>query len=137
MKLIIKQEGKRGIRFWFPTRLIFSKTAFKVFRRSLEKSAEMENSQAPESEDWEEVTDYRQLLDDGVDEETPMALECEEKDAAAENSRGGFDFEAFMANLPDEKIDQILKIFHRMRKDHPGVPLVDVRSAEGDRVLIQ
>lgn len=141
MKLIVKQKGRRGIRLWFPTRLIFSRTAFKIFRRSLAKSQKMPETPAHALEDAEEDLDYRQLL---MEEETAaQTAGTEPADTMVEGvgereeTGKGFDFGTFMAELPDEQVDQVLGLFRRMKKDHPGVPLVEVQSADGDRVLIQ
>lgn len=134
MKLIIKQKGKIGIRLWLPNRLLFSKTSFNIFRRSLAKSEEMPEIPSPDAEDQEEVLDYRQLL---AEESSGQGAGSELAEVEEEDSGKGFDFQAFMANLPDEKVDQVIGIIRNMKKDHPGVPLVDVHSADGDRVLIQ
>ncbi|NLB50651.1 MAG: hypothetical protein GX809_03605 [Clostridiaceae bacterium] len=195
MKLIIKQEGKRGIRLWFPNRLIFSKTAFKIFKRSLAKNRRKAESEAikPDSlegfdlpaagqQDQEtaeeaektisrqirshviETVDaqgiketIRQEVREAVDANgiketirkeiresirngTPsrsMEWKREVIDTRRKASEQSSSFEQLISGLPDEKIGEVMKIFRRMRKDHPGVPLVDVRSSEGDRVLIQ
>jgi hypothetical protein len=195
MKLIIKQEGKRGIRLWFPNRLIFSKTAFKIFKRSLAKNRrKVENEeikpdslegfdlpaagqQDQDNAEEAEKTISRQIrshvietvdaqgIKETIRQEVREAVDAngiketirkeiresirngapsrsmewrreviDTKRKASEQSSG---FDQLISGLPDEKIGEVMKIFRRMRKDHPGVPLVDVRSSEGDRVLIQ
>ncbi|HPX93779.1 MAG TPA: hypothetical protein PK646_05915 [Bacillota bacterium] len=196
MKLIIKQQGKRGIRLWFPNRMIFSKMAFKIYKRSLAKDrrkAESGEIKSDKLDDFDspavkkqdqmgaagevEKTVSREIrthvietIDaDGIKEtvrqEVREAVDAngiretirkeiresirdgnpsrrmewrreviDTKKEASEKSSG---FEQFISGLPDEKIGEVMKIFRRMKKDYPGVPLVDVRSSEGDRVLIQ
>ncbi|NLB27841.1 MAG: hypothetical protein GX819_02695 [Clostridiaceae bacterium] len=178
MKLIIKQEGKRGIRFWFPTRLIFSKTAFKIYRRSMAKNrrkaesgeinpdslegfelpsagkqdqgiaGEVENTDSRQA--WTHVIEtidangiketirkeVRESIRNGAPSRT-MEWKREVIDTRRKASGQSSGFEQFISGLPDKKIGEVMRIFRRMRKDHPGVPLVDVRSSDGDRVLIQ
>lgn len=148
MKLIVKQKGKRGIRLWFPNRLLFSKTAFKIFRRSAAGTREKMENQLPEDG---QLVEEEEILTPGLKwamelKEHKKALEASGADDIEDSIREeivesdhgqGFDFQAFMASLPDEKVDQVMRIFRNMRKDHPGVPLVDVHSSDGDRVLIQ
>ena len=52
-------------------------------------------------------------------------------------SKSNFSLEQMLTHLPEEKVIEAMRVLRRMKKDHPGVPLVDVRSAEGDRVLIK
>ncbi len=195
MKLIIKQEGKRGIRFWFPTRLIFSKTAFKIYRRSMAKNrrkaesgeinpdslegfelpsagkqdqgiaGEVENTVSRQvrthvietidangiketiRQEVKEAVDangiketirkeVRESIRNGAPSRT-MEWKREVIDTRRKASGQSSGFEQFISGLPDKKIGEVMRIFRRMRKDHPGVPLVDVRSSDGDRVLIQ
>lgn len=195
MKLIIKQRGKKGIRLWFPNRILFSKVAYRAFCRSMVKSHEkMEAREAdpqnPDGLKWQEESqeanktseevkarvnrqvririiktmeasgiretireEVREAVDaDGIREtirkevrksvrdgvaSRKMEWKRELEDTRKRSARQGFDFGSFLADLPDEKIKDVMGVFRRMRKDHPGVPLIDVQSADGDRVLIK
>lgn len=38
--------------------------------------------------------------------------------------------------VPEEKLDDALKALRNMKRNHPGIPLVEAKSADGDYVLI-
>jgi len=43
----------------------------------------------------------------------------------------------FMNMIHEEHWLEAMKILRHMRRDYPGVPLVEVESAQGDYVLIK
>ena len=122
MKIIIKEEGKKGIRLWLPNRMIFSTTAAKIFaRKAREARKKME------------------IEEEAIHDLIPETVDCQETetmDEAASGKSYGFK-DHYLANLPEDKLKEAMKIMRRMKKDHPGVPLVDVEAADGTRVLIQ
>ncbi len=148
MKLIVKQKGKRGIRLWFPNRLLFSKTALKIFRRSLadrlEKEEVLQDGQDTLEDSQEIMTpglkwatdlkEHKKAMEGKDPEEIKELIRHEVKSM---DRHSGFDFNSFMANLPDEKLNELKDLLCNMKKDHPGLPLVDVHAADGTRVLIQ
>ncbi|HZK28948.1 MAG TPA: hypothetical protein VFD19_01880 [Clostridia bacterium] len=217
MKIIIKEKGKKwGIRLWFPTWMLFSKTSARLVMRSMNRSAKKTETIASKVKEnvLEEVNRERiketilkevdktisagtiaskvkenvldevnserirgtirakvsqairgELVDKTIeptdedsvgqclDEDPEKTVELVEEDPVSEcasekrektknkkpwdKSKSSFPFGQMLTNLPEEKVFEAMRILRGMRKNHPGVPLVDVRSANGDRVLIK
>ena len=109
MRILVKEKGKRPFGIRLPTRLIFSKTWFRFFRRVSANKAQ----------------------------ETPWSneIKANEKGRASKNQKS--DTLKFFKYVPEEKIDQAIEILRQMKKHHPGVPLVEVEASDGEYVLIQ
>lgn len=121
MRIIIKEKGKRGIRLWFPTRIIFSNTAARILSRKTRKAAR--------GADTGEEAGVKDLIREAMEEDWNFV---------DEEAFDGHPFSGgnFLANLPEDKMKEAMRLLRRMKIDHPGVPLVDVESSDGERVLI-
>ncbi|NLA82409.1 MAG: hypothetical protein GX849_06250, partial [Clostridiaceae bacterium] len=85
--------------------------------------------EASQEETEEEV--YQDLVLEDLDEEDLDPMEedlCEEDPSCGSN---------FFANIPVDKLNEAMVILRQMKKNHPGVPLLDVLAADGTKVLIQ
>lgn len=109
MKIIIKEKGKGAIRLWFPNALIFSNVAAKIATRQLKKKVSENDGE-------------------GI---TSIEIECERKEDKT------FSYKSFVGNIPEDKIKDAMRIFRNMRKDFPGIPLIEVHAADGTRVLVK
>ena len=122
MRIIIKEKGKRGIRLWFPTRMIFSNTAARILSRKTRKAARGADERGK----------------NGLGDLIREAMEGEDWNFVDEEAFDGHPFSGgnFWANVPEDKMKEAMRLLRRMKIDHPGVPLVDVESSDGERVLI-
>ncbi len=121
MRIIIKTKGKIGIRLWLPNRMILSKTVAKMLVRQAREASQEETE--------EEV--YQDLVLEDLDLED---LDPMEEDFCEDDPNCGSNF---FANIPVDKLNEAMIILRQMKKNHPGVPLLDVLAADGTKVLIQ
>jgi hypothetical protein len=109
MKIIVKEKGKTIVRLWFPNALVFSNFAARMATRKLNKK----------------------LPDDAGVGITSMKIDVDHKEGKH------FSYKGFLGHLPEDKMKDAMRIFRQMRKDFPGVPLVDVQSSDGTYVLVE
>lgn len=57
--------------------------------------------------------------------------------AFSENEQKSVPGVGFLGNVSERNLEDALSALKMMRKYHPGVPLVDIETADGDRVLIK
>lgn len=145
MKIMIKVSGKMGIRLWLPSRMVFSNTTARLMARSADDE-EKESKEARVIRKRKAIRDRIKAdtglegLGDRIRQEVHGSLEKgledlpdKEKDLA----RPAFDLGDLFSKLPADKAREAMRVLRKMKKTHPGVPLVDVVTADGDRVLIK
>lgn len=141
MKIIVKQEGKPAIRLWLPTRVILSNTAARIMAK---KAARKNGSE----KDLDKDGLRKQILDEINPEEIRESIRMEihedleeELDSLPDEEREKaerlFSKGSFFPDIPPEAAVEAVRILRKMKKDHPGVPLVDVQAADGTEVLIK
>ncbi|HNZ62712.1 MAG TPA: hypothetical protein PKH23_00035 [Bacillota bacterium] len=126
MKIIVKSKGHRKIRMWFPTRLLFSKPVFRLYRKtfhSVSKNRAVSSGRLVCAGDCP--------ADEVGEEFVSGAFSGTDQSAERVTGMG------FMNMIHEEHWLEAMKILRHMRRDYPGVPLVEVESAQGDYVLIK
>lgn len=145
MKIMIKVSGKVGIRLWLPNRLVFSNTAARLMARSAEDEDERDK-EACVKRKRKAIRDKIKAdsglgdLGDRIRKEVHESLEKELEDLPDKEkdlAQPSFDLGDLFSKLPEDKAREAMRVLRKMKKTHPGVPLVDVVTADGDRVLIK
>lgn len=141
MKIIIKQEGKSAIRLWLPTRVILSNTAARIMAKKAavtDRSEENADKDSLREQILDEINpeEIRESIRKEIREDLREELDCL-PDEESEKTERLFSKGSFFPDIPPDAAVEAVRILRQMKKDHPGVPLVDVQAADGTEVLIK
>ncbi len=118
-------DSDREIKIILPTDLILNPLAAAIAAKALNKKS---NGKAKNRID-ETATNLAKRLENGDEEEITAAAKDVVIESLAET--------AVAMNLDAATLNEAFRTLKQFKKKHPHLPLVDVISSDGDKILIQ